>query len=179
MSDKLFLADVQMLRKRAQRHIVDDATVQGRGSVEKTLLRVLNDLLANEMVCVQRYERYRDVAADDRNKTVADGIAAHSAAEQIHVDMIAERITALGGEADFSPLGLRSCNLALGGQSKAFVDMVKEDMLTACIAMDTYREVIAYIADRDTSTRQLLQEILAGEELHARKISKLLEGLSA
>lgn len=179
MSDKFFLADVQMRRKRAQRHIADDATVDGQGSVEKTQLHLLGELLANEKLGVQRYERYGDVAADDRNKAVADGIAAHSAAAQIHVELIAERITALGGEADFSPAGLQSRNVVPGGPGKAFVDMVKEDMLTACIAMDTYREVIAYIADRDTSTRQLLQQILAGEELHARKMSHLLEGLSA
>jgi len=179
MSDKLYLADVQMLRARVQRHIADGATVAGEGADDKTLFSVLNDLLANEMVCVQRYERYRSVAADDLNKTVADGIADHSAVEQIHVDQIAERITALGGEPELSPLGLRSRNAVLGGQGKVFVDLVKEDMLTECISMDTYREVIAYLGDRDPKTCQMLQEILAGEELHARKMSDLLEGLSA
>ena len=178
MPGQLFLADVQLLSKRIQRNIANGATVRSHGSDGKTLLRILNDLLANEMVCAQHYQRYRFVAADDRNKTVADGIAAHSAAEQIHADQLAERIRALGGEPDFSPPGLQSRNAVENGQDKVFVDLVKEDVLIECVTMDTYRDVISYLADRDPKTRQLLQEILVGEELHARKMSDILEGLS-
>ena len=82
------------------------------------------------------------MAADARNKTSADRIATHAAAEQVHVEQIAERITALGGQPEFSPTGLKSDAIVDGSNVRTFVDLVKEDVLTECIAMDTYRDVI-------------------------------------
>ena len=55
-------------------------------------------------------------------------------------------------------------------------DMVKEDLIAERIAIDSYREMINYIGDRDTTTKRILESILAQEEEHADEFSDLLDG---
>ncbi len=42
------------------------------------------------------------------------------------------------------------------------------------IAIDSYGEIIRYLADKDPTTRRVMEEILAREEEHADDLAKLL-----
>jgi len=55
--------------------------------------------------------------------------------------------------------------------------MIKEDLIAERIAIESYREMIAYLGDRDPTTHRMLEEILASEEEHADDLSSLLEGM--
>ena len=56
--------------------------------------------------------------------------------------------------------------------------MIKEDLVAERIAIDSYREMINWIGAKDSTTRRMLEGILAMEEEHADDLAGLLEQLS-
>src|SRR3954463_9660904 len=106
--DQPFLADVQEIRRRARQHMEKGAVTEGYKANLETVLRILNEALATEIVCVLRYKRHQFMAKGLNAQNVADEFAEHAAEEQSHADQIAARITQLGGEPNFSPANLLS-----------------------------------------------------------------------
>lgn len=176
---KPFLTDVQTLRKRARQHIERGAVTEGYPAHRETVVRVLNDALATEIVCVLRYRRHHFMASGINAQSVAQEFLQHATEEQMHADQIAARIVQLGGEPDFSPEGLLSRSHAEYVEGDSLVDMIKEDLVAERVAIDSYREIIAYVANDDPTTRRMLEGILAMEEEHADDLVSLLEELQA
>lgn len=179
MGDKGFLTDVQTLRRRARQHIDAGAVTSGYSADRETVLRLLNDSLATEIVCVLRYRRHHFMAKGIQSKSIADEFLAHSNEEQGHADQLAERIVQLGGKPDFSPVGLVSRSHAEYVAGTTLLDMIKEDLIAERIAIDSYRDFIRYLDDQDPTTRRLLESILAVEEQHADELADLLQGVPA
>jgi bacterioferritin len=178
-SDKVapFLSDVNTLRERARQHIVDGAVTLGYGGDTQTAVQVLNVALATELVCVLRYKRHYFMARGIHSKSVAGEFLEHASDEQEHADRIAERIVQLGGEPDFAPDGLSSRSHSEYVEGRTLVDMIKEDLVAERIAIDSYREMIAYFSSFDPTTRKMLEEITATEEEHADDLADLLQNL--
>ena len=57
--------------------------------------------------------------------------------------------------------------------------MIKEDLVAERIAIDSYREMIAYRGNDDPTTRRMMESILAMEEEHADDLVSLLEELGS
>jgi len=179
MDNMNFPIDVQDLRRRARQHLDEGAVTSGYGADRATVLKLLNDSLATEIVCVLRYRRHHFMAKGIQSKGIADEFLAHSNEEQGHADQLADRIVQLGGEPDFSPESLLSRSHAEYVAGTTLLDMIKEDLIAERIAIDSYRGIIRYLGDKDPTTRRLLEEILAVEEKHADEMADLLEGWSA
>jgi bacterioferritin len=179
MSQKPFLTDVQTLRKRARQHIDEGAVTAGYEADRETVLKLLNDSLATEIVCVLRYRRHHFMAKGPASKSVADEFLVHSNEEQGHADQIAERIVQLGGEPNFAPDGLVSRSHAEYVEGTSLADMIKEDLVAERIAIDSYRDIIQYLGEKDPTTRRMMEGILAVEEEHADEMADLLGGLPA
>ena len=177
MSKQAVLSDVKTLRQRARQHIEEGAVTQGYSADRTTVLKLLNDSLATEIVCVLRYRRHHFMAKGIASKSIADEFLVHSNEEQGHADLIAGRIVQLGGEPNFAPGGLQTRSHAEYVEGTSLVDMIKEDLVAERIAIDSYREMIAYLGDKDPTTRRMLEEILAMEEEHADDMADLLEGM--
>jgi bacterioferritin len=169
-----FLTDIKTLRERARQHIDDGAVTAGYTAERDTVIKLLNDALATEIVCVLRYRRHYFMAKGPNSKSVAEEFLAHSNEEQGHADQIAERIVQLGGEPNFSPEGLASRSHAEYVEGVTLTDMIKEDLVAERIAIDTYREIIQYIGEKDPTSRRLMESILAVEEEHADDMADLL-----
>ena len=177
MPDKAFLTDIKTLRQRARQHIEKGAVTQGYQADRDTVVRILNEALATEIVCVLRYKRHHFMAAGIHAQSVAQGFLQHAQEEQVHADQIAQRIVQLGGAPNFSPEGLLTRSHAEYVEGDSLTDMIKEDLVAERIAIDSYREMIAYLANDDPTTRRMLEGILAMEEEHAEDLSTLLEQL--
>jgi len=177
MSTEIALTDVKTLRSQARKHIEEGAVTAGYSADRKMVLKLLNEALATELVCVLRYRRHHFMARGIHSKSIADEFLIHSNEEQGHADQIAERIVQLGGEPDFAPDGLTSRSHAEYVEGKSLVGMIKEDLVAERIAIDSYREMIQYLGDHDPTTSQMLKVILAVEEEHADELADLLEGL--
>jgi len=141
------------------------------------VVKLLNEALATEIVCVLRYRRHHFMAAGMNAEPVAQEFLTHANEEQQHADQIAARIVQLNGEPNFSPEGLLSRSHAEYVEGENLVDMIKEDLIAERIAIDSYREMIEYIGDKDTTTKRMLEGILAMEEEHADDLVGLLEDL--
>ncbi|KAF0191278.1 MAG: bacterioferritin [Gammaproteobacteria bacterium] len=177
MTRKSVLTDVQTLRKQARQHIEDGAVTAGYGADRATVLTLLDGALATELVCVLRYRRHYFMAKGLQSKSIADEFLVHSNEEQGHADQIAERIVQLGGEPDFSPESLVSRSHAEYVAGDSLIDMIKEDLVAERIAIDSYRDIIQYLGEHDSTTGRMLEGILAVEEQHADELADLLQGL--
>jgi len=172
---KPFLSDIQEIRRRARKHIEKGAVTESYKPDLETSLRVLNEALATEIVCVLRYKRHHFMASGIHAQAVAAEFLEHANEEQGHADQIAARIIQLNGAPNFNPDGLlmRSHSEYVEGQT--LLDMIKEDLVAERIAVESYSEIIRYFGDKDPTSRRLMEEILAKEEEHAEDMKTLIE----
>lgn len=177
--DKPFLTDIKGLRRRAREHIERGAVIQGYQGDRTTIVKILNEALATEIICVLRYKRHFFMAKGINAEPVAQEFLQHVNEEQLHADQIAARIIQLGGAPNFDPdtLSMRSHSEYIEGNS--LVDMVKEDLIAERVAIESYAEMIRYIGDRDFTTRRMLEGILAMEEEHADDMANILSTLDS
>jgi bacterioferritin len=174
---KEFLTDIEALRKRARRHIEEGAVTEGYKGDRKTVIKLLNEALATEIVCILRYKRHHYMATGIHAQAVAAEFLQHANEEQMHADQIAQRITQLGGAPDFSPEGLTTRSHSEYVEGETLVEMIKEDLVAERVAIDSYGDMIRYIGDDDPTTRRMLEGILAMEEEHADDLANLLATL--
>src|SRR6266567_3118119 len=165
--DKPFLSDIEEIRRRARKHIEQGAVTDSYKADLETSVRVLNEALATEIVCVLRYRRHHFMANGIHAQAVAAEFLEHANEEQGHADQIAERIVQLGGEPNLSPDGLSSRSHSEYVEGTTLTDMIKEDLVAERVAIDSYKELINYLSDDDPTSRRMLEQILAVEEEHA------------
>jgi bacterioferritin len=177
MASKPFLTDVQTLRKRARQHIEQGAVTEGYRIDRETAIRVLNEALATEIVCVLRYKRHHYMASGINAQSVAAEFLQHATEEQQHADEIAARIVQLGGEPNFSPEGMLTRSHSEYVEGETLREMIEEDLVAERIAIDSYREMIQFFGHDDSTSRRMLEGILAVEEEHADDLVSLLQEL--
>ncbi len=169
-----FLTDIEEIRRRARLHIEKGAVTQGYKGDLQTVLRVLNEALATELVCVLRYKRHHYMAKGIHSQSVAAEFLEHAAEEQGHADNIAERITQLDGEPNFSPEGMLTRSHSEYVEGETLLDMIREDLVAERIAVESYSDIIRYLGDNDPTSGRMMEEILANEEEHAEDMKNLL-----
>ena len=179
MTKPFMPTDVKTLRKRARQHIEEGAVTEGYGADKEAVLKMLNDALATELVCVLRYRRHHFMARGIHSQAVAAEFLAHSNEEQGHADQIAERMVQLGGEPDFTPNSLQGRSHAEYVEGTSLGDMIKENLVAERIAIDAYRDSIRFLGEQDPTTRRMLEGILAVEEEHADDLADLLQVMPA
>ncbi len=171
------LSDIKTLRERARQHIEKGAVTPGYAADRENVIKMLNEALATELVCVLRYKRHYFMAAGIHAAPVAAEFLQHATEEMSHADLIAKRIIELRGEPNFSPDGLAARSHAEYVEGDSLKSMIKEDLIAERIAIESYREMIAYLGDQDPTTHRMLEGILASEEEHAEDLASLLEGM--
>ena len=175
MADQPFLTDIKTLRERARQHIENGAVTEGYRADRETVIKLLNEALATEIVCVLRYRRHYFMASGINAESVAAEFLQHANEEQGHADQIAHRIVQLQGEPNFNPDGLLSRSHAEYVEGSTLIDMIKEDLVAERIAIDSYREMINYFGKDDPTSRRMMEEILAVEEEHADDLVNMLQ----
>ncbi len=172
-----FVSDIEAIRKRARQHIESGAVTEAYRGDRETVIKVLNEALATELVCVLRYKRHHYAAKGIHSQAVADEFLEHAQEEQEHADKIAERITQLDGEPDFNPATLTQRSHSEYVEGKNLSDMIREDLVAERIAIESYSEIIRYLGNNDPTSRRVMEEILAKEEEHAEELKTLIETL--
>jgi bacterioferritin len=173
-TDKPFLTDVKEIRRRARKHIEEGAVTEGYQADRESIIKLLNEALATEIVCVLRYRRHYFMAQGIHSDPIANEFLQHANEEQGHADQIAGRIVQLGGAPNFNPDGLQMRSHSEYAEGQNLVDMIKEDLVAERIAIDTYTEMIHYVGQKDITTRRMLEGILAVEEEHADDLASFL-----
>lgn len=176
---KDFVADMKALRERARKDIEDGAVVGNYHANPESVIKVLNDALATEIVCVLRYRRHYFTARGIHSKAIAEEFMAHSVEEQGHADKIAERISQLNGEPDLNPAGLSARSHSEYKEGSDLISMIREDLIAERIAIESYTEIIRWLGEADPTSRRLIEGILEVEEEHAEELANLLTSLSS
>jgi bacterioferritin len=174
MTDKPFLSDVQELRRRARQHIEEGAVTDTYRADREQVIKILNEALATEIVCVLRYKRHYFMAQGIHAEPIAAEFLQHANEEQGHADQLAARIIQLGGAPNFSPEGLLMRSHSEYVEGTTLLDMIKEDLVAERVAIDSYTEMIHYVGGDDITTRRMLEGILAVEEEHADDLASFL-----
>lgn len=169
------IKDVQTIRERARQHIEEGALTSDYKADPETVIKLLNEALATEIVCVLRYRRHYFMAEGMNAESVKSEFLAHAGEEQAHADQLAERIVQLGGEPNLSPDGLADRSHSEYIEGDDLEDMIREDLVAERIAIESYRDMIAFVGSDDPTTRRLLEEILMKEEEHAEDLVSLLK----
>jgi bacterioferritin len=178
IKEAIGLTDVKTLRARARQGIEDGAMTAGYKAKVETVINLLNEALATEIVCVLRYRYHYFTATGISSLSVKGEFLEHANEEQAHADQLAERIVQLGGEPNLSPDGLLSRSHSEYVEGESLVEMITEDLIAERIAIDSYREMVTYVGTDDPTTRRVLEGILAQEEEHAEDLVSLLKVLS-
>lgn len=159
----------------ARKSLDDGAVTPAYGPHREAVVKLLNDSLATELVCVLRYKRHHFMATGLSSSAIADEFLVHANEESAHADRIAKRIVQLGGEPDFSPTTLLARSHADYDESNDLKTMIRVNLIAERIAVETYRQMIALVGEKDPTTRRMLEDILADEEEHADELSDWLE----
>ena len=159
----------------ARRSLDDGAVTPSSSRWREDIVRLLNDSLATELVCVLRYKRHHFTAHGLASPHIAEEFMVHANAEASHADRIAERIVQLGGVPDFSPDSLTRRSHAEYDESTDLKSMLRANLIAERIAVEAYRQMIRMIGDKDPTTRRMLEDVLADEEEHAEELSDWLD----
>jgi bacterioferritin len=173
-----FVSDLEAIRRKARQHIETGAVTDNYRADRETVVRILNEALATELVCVLRYKRHHYMASGIHAQAVAEEFLEHAQEEQEHADNIAERITQLDGEPDFNPETLTKRSHSQYVEGTSLIDMIKEDLVAERIAIDSYSDIIRYLGDKDPTSRRVMETILAKEEEHAEDMKTLIQSIS-
>jgi bacterioferritin len=165
---------IQELRDRARQHITDGAVTADYALDRTRAIAVLNEALATELVCVLRYKYHYFMATGIHSQAAKAEFLEHAGEEQEHADQIAERIKQLGGKPEMNPATLADHSHSEYKEGNTVAEMLKEDLIAERIAIESYRDMITFFGDRDTTTKRMLEAILAKEEEHADDLSDLL-----
>ncbi len=169
-----FVMDMQELRRRAREHMEAGPVTSNYEGEVATTIKLLNDALATELVCVLRYKFHAIAAQGIHSESVKQEFATHAREEEGHADLIAERINQLGGKPDFNPAGLLTRSATQYVEGGTLTSMIEDNLIAERIAIETYRARIRHFANHDPTTRQMLETILAKEEEHANDMHDLL-----
>jgi bacterioferritin len=172
-----FVSDIEGIRQRARTHMENGAVTAGYKADREQVIKVLNEVLATEIVCVLRYKRHYFTAKGLDSESIKEEFAQHAMEEQEHVDWVAERITQLNGEPDFNPVSLKSRSHSEYQEGGDLRSMIKEDLVAERIAIDTYAEIARWLGMDDQVTRRLIERILEVEVEHADDMANLLDAM--
>src|SRR5215813_9816816 len=168
------LINVEEIRARARKQIEDGAVTENYNLDLEHVIALLNAALATEIVCMLRYRYHYFVSSGIHSAAVAKEFLNHSNEEQRHMDMLARRITQLGGNPEMNPAVIPHVSHCEFREGESLGEMIREDLVAERIAIETYREMVSFFGEKDPTSRRLIEEILATEEEHADDFAKLL-----
>src|ERR1039457_440110 len=140
-----FVSNLQEIRKKAREHIQEGAVTEGYRANRGVVIKILNEALATEIVCVLRYKRHFYMSQGIDSGNAAQEFQQHAVEEQAHADQISLRITQLGGEPNYNPSGLAERSHSEYVEGKGLTEMIQEDLIAERIAIDSYSEMIRYV----------------------------------
>jgi bacterioferritin len=173
-----FIADLKKIKERARSHMEKGAVTEAYKADLPAVIKVLNEVLATEIVCVLRYKRHYFMATGINSDSAKAEFLQNANEEQQHADWIATRITQLNGQPNFNPEGLAARSHSEYSESTDLVSMLKEDLYAERIAIESYSEIARWLGDNDSTTRKIIVDILKMEEEHADHLKTLLEKMS-
>ncbi len=168
------IKQIQEIRDRARQQITEGAVTRDYPLDRRQVIGILNEALATELVCVLRYKFHYFMASGIHSQSVKEEFLEHANEEQVHADQLAERIKQLGGKPDMNPAILTDRSHSEYQEGTSLTDMIREDLIAERIAIESYRDIIQFLGDKDPTSKRLMEEILAKEEEHADDMADLL-----
>ena len=128
---------------------------EGYRGDRETVIKLLNEALATEIVCVLRYKRHYFMAQGIHSAGRRRGVPASTRTRSRGTPTRSPSASCSSAASpNFNPDGPRDAQpLRVRGGRRRCVDMIKEDLVAERIAIDSYSEMIRYIGDKDADQR--------------------------
>lgn len=169
-----FLNDLRRVRSRTHEHSTEVGAATSGPRHRETIVRLLNDVLASELIWLMRYRRRYLMQAGEAV------LSEERCGEEVTpADRLARRILELGGEPDLDPDNLLSRRSADYASTGSVMDRIREDLHAERIVIEGYSQVIGFLGVTDPATRAILEENLSRERTRAAHLSQLLRDLDA
>lgn len=172
MTRLVLLTNLNILRTGAHKR-----SVPTDRAADNVLLKLLNDAIATELICVLRNRQHHFMAQGRYAQDIAQAFLDHADEALRHADLLATRVVQLGGTPDFAPKGLAARSHAEYIEGRNLSSMIRENMLATGLAIESYCRLIQHLGNRDTTTRCLLENILADEEQQSDALAERLVAL--
>ena len=169
-----FISNIEEIRTRARQKIEQGAVTEDYQLDPDKVVSILNEALATEIVCVLRYRFHYFMATGIHSAAVAEEFLEHANEEQEHADIISRRIKQLGGKPEMNPEVIIQNSHSEYKEGTSLADMIREDLIAERIAIGSYREIINFFGEKDSTSRIMMEKILAKEEEHADELTDLL-----
>jgi bacterioferritin len=177
MSDD-FVLQIKTIREQARKHLDQGPITSEYGADRDRVIKVFNEVLATEIVCVLRYMRHYYMADGIDGESVKQEFLGHANDERDHADRAAKRIVQLGGEPDLNPAVLAKRSHTEYAEGHTLTEMLEEDLVAERIAVASYQEIIRWLGDGDPTSRRVMEGLLSDEEEHADDLRSLLARIS-
>lgn len=174
-----FVSDMRTIQERARKGMEEGAVTPGYKGDREQVIKILNEVLATEIVCAFRYKYHYYMGKGLYAEAVKAEFLEHAGDEQQHADKVATRIVQLNGAPNLNPRDLTSLSHSTFVEGDDLISMIKEDLVAERVAIETYSEIVRWLGDHDPTSRRLMEEILAKEEEHAEDLANLLTRFSA
>ncbi|WNM64153.1 ferritin-like domain-containing protein [Candidatus Nitrospira neomarina] len=162
-------------RARERKGLKNSTITSGFKDKANMVVKLLNEALATEIVCVLRYKRHYFMAAGISSFSAKAEFLQHALEEQAHADQLAERIVQIGGEPNLAPEGFLNRSYPEYVEGESLREMITKDLIAKRMAINSYRAWVASIGAYDPTTCKILEGILAQEEEHAEDRASLLK----
>ena len=172
---KPFELNLDKIREQARSSLDDGAVTPAYKADRESVVKVLNDSLATEMICVLRYRFHYYMASGLAAESVRAEFLEHADEEQEHADWLAERIVQLNGKPELDPVKIARSSHTQYVEAEGITGMLTEDLVAERIAIETYTAILDWLGDKDPTTSRLFRRILEKEEEHAEDLATLLE----
>ena len=160
---KPFVSDIENIRKRARMHIERGAVTAGYIADRETVIRVLNEALATEIVCVLRYKYHYFMASGIHASSVAAEFLEHANEEQEHADRLPNASPSSAARPPFAR-GLLTRHHSDYAEGADLLDMIRRIWSPSAWPSTAIARSITYSATRIRLPGALMAEILAVEE---------------
>jgi len=156
-----------------------ESSETGRTAADtEIVLNFLNEALAAEIYRVLQYKRQEAIATDVYADSIAFEFQGLALAEQVHVNLIMERIARMKGVLNLTLVGNRLESGSHPVERGSLQEMIKDDWVAKRMSIDAYGKMIPVIKGKDPTTFRMLENIMASEKVHADTLLKLIASFS-
>lgn len=148
------------------------------GADPKRIIDRLNQLRSTEIVSYLQYKQHAYMAVSLLGPGVKAEFIEHADEELRHADMIAERISQLGGIPlyDLCEIAQKAASQQVRPeQGTTLEQMVMADLEVERAQVEAYRAFIQEVGNHDPVTRRMLEDILIDTEHHASELQGMLQ----
>ena len=145
--------------RAARKSLQDGAVAHAYGQHRENIIKLFNDSLATELICVLRNKSHHLMTNGLASPILHEEFMVHANEESNHADRFTKKIGQLGGKPDFSHSLLFERSQPDYDESNDTKTMIYINLVVERLAVETYRQTITLIGGIASTSRRCWKTI--------------------